>query len=411
MSEHPPGQPALLGIDLGTSSVKVVVLDFKGRALASTSAAYPVETPRPGWAETDPALWWDAVVLATRSAVSASGTMPVAVGLSGQMHGLIATAADGRPVRPAMLWSDARAVGELEAYRSLQPSLRERLGNPLTPGMAGPMLAWLARHERPSYDATRWALQPKDWLRAQLTGEFSAEPSDASATLLYDLAADDWDRELVVALGLEPEVLAPLLSAAGQPAGELQPDVAAALGLPAGIPVAAGAADTAAAALGSGLVLGDAQLTIGTGAQVVTPAPAPTVDSLRGLSPITHLYRAATDTGWHARAASLNAGSALEWVRQLLGASWPELYASAASQPASEDPLFLPHLNGERTPYLDPALRGAWVGLSPGHDRTRLLRAAVEGVAFAIRDAMTPLRSAGAALDDLRLAGGGTADP
>src|SRR3954453_19657511 len=246
------GRPALLGIDLGTSSVKVVMLGIDGRTLASTSAPYPVRTPHPGWAESDPREWWDATVTATRAAVTASGdATTVAIGLSGQMHGLVATAADGHPVRPAMLWCDSRAVDELAAYRELRPSVRDRLGNPLTPGMAGPMLAWLARHERPSYDATRWALQPKDWLRAQLTGEFSAEPSDASATLLYDLAADDWDRELVVALGLEPEVLAPLLSAAGQPAGELQPDVAAALALPAGIPLAAGAADTAAAALGS----------------------------------------------------------------------------------------------------------------------------------------------------------------
>ena len=406
------GRAALLGIDLGTSAVKVVMLGLDGRTLASTSAAYAVQTPLPGWAESDPHEWWEAAVTATRAALTAAdGATPVAIGLSGQMHGLVPTAADGRPVRPAMLWCDSRAVDELALYEALPESVRARLGNPLTPGMAGPMLAWLAHHEVASYELMRWALQPKDWFRAQLTGRFSAEPSDASATLLYDLIADDWDRELAVGLGLDPELLAPVLGAAGRLAGELQPWAAAELGLPAGIPVAAGAADTAAAALGSGLVLGDTQLTIGTGAQVVRPTGAPTRESLRAPAPLTHLYRAATEAGWYAMAASLNAGSSLEWVRQLLGASWSELYASAGSEPAVDDPLFLPHLNGERTPYLDPTLRGAWVGLSPGHDRTRLLRAALEGVAFAVRDAMTPLRSSAARLDDLRLAGGGTQEP
>ena len=411
MPEGSVSQPALLGIDLGTSSVKVVVLDLDGRSLASTTSAYPVDSPEPGWAETDPALWWEAVVGATRAAVSASnGATPVAIGFSGQMHGLVPTGSDGRATRPAMLWSDSRAVAELQVYRSLPASLRDRLGNPLTPGMAGPMLAWLARHERHTYDATRWALQPKDWLRAQLTGEFHAEPSDASATLLYDVVNDDWDQDIVVALGLDPELLAPLVSAAGQRAGVLLPGPAAELGLPAGIPVAAGAGDTAAAALGSGLARGDSQLTIGTGAQIVTPCVAPTAESVRGIDPVTHLYRAATDAGWYAMAAGLNGGSTLDWVRRLLGASWAELYATAALEPVSDDPLFLPHLVGERTPYLDSTLRGAWIGLSRSHDRTRLMRAALEGVAFAVRDAMAPMRASGIPLDDVRLAGGGTTD-
>ncbi len=411
MPEGSDRHPALLGIDLGTSSVKVVVLDVEGRSLASTTSAYPVHNPEPGWAETEPALWWQAVVGATRAAVSASnGATPIAIGLSGQMHGLVPTGSDGRAVRPAMLWSDSRAVEELEAYRLLPASLHDRLGNPLTPGMAGPMLAWLARHERHSYAATRWALQPKDWLRARLTGQFHAEPSDASATLLYDVVNDDWDRDIVVALGLDPELLPPLLSSAGQAAGVLLPAAAVELGLDPGIPVAAGAGDTAAAALGSGLVGGDAQLTIGTGVQLVTPTEAPTAESVRGIAPVTHLYRAATDAGWYAMAAGLNGGSTLDWVRRLLGASWADLYATAALEPLSDDPLFLPHLVGERTPYLDPTLRGAWIGLSPSHDRTRLLRSALEGVAFAVRDAMASLRASGVPFDDVRLAGGGTTD-
>lgn len=403
--------PALLGIDLGTSSVKVVVLDLAGRMLAVAMASYPVENPRPGWAETDPVLWWRAVVAAVQEAVATSGAAPVAIGLSGQMHGLVATGADGAPLRPAMLWSDARAVTQLAAYRQLPDLVRARLRNPLTPGMAGPMLAWLAKHEQGTYASMRWALQPKDWVRARLTGAFLAEPSDASATLLYDIFSDTWDTEIVECLGLEAEMLAPLLPFSGGLAGELLPDAARELGLDAGIPVAAGAGDTAAAALGSGLLDSSyAQLTIGTGAQIVTPAVRPGSPSIGDLDPPTHFYRAATDTGWYSMAAVLNGGSALDWARNLLGASWAELYAAAATPPEADDPLFLPHLNGERTPYLDPAMRGAWIGLGPRHDRTRLLRAALEGVALAIRDAVECLRSADTPLTDLRLAGGGSTD-
>jgi xylulokinase len=403
--------PGLLGIDLGTSSVKVVVLDLEGRMQAVARAAYPVENPRPGWAETDPALWWLAVVAAVREAVASSGAAPVAVGFSGQMHGLVATGADGAALRPAMLWSDARAVEQLAGYRQLPDLVRARLRNPLTPGMAGPMLAWLAQHEKQTYASIRWALQPKDWVRARLTGEFFSEPSDASATLLYDVFDDGWDTDVVDALGLDARMLPPLLASSGQPAGELVPDAARELGLEAGIPVAAGAADTAAAALGSGLTdPKDAQLTIGTGAQIVTPTVRPTSPSTNDLDPATHLYRAATDNGTYEMAAILNGGLALDWARRLLGASWAELYAAAATPARSDDPLFLPHLNGERTPYLDPAMRGAWVGLAPRHDRARMLRAALEGVALAVRDALECLRSPGAPLDDLRLAGGGSTD-
>ncbi|HET6687317.1 MAG TPA: FGGY family carbohydrate kinase, partial [Jiangellaceae bacterium] len=323
MSRNASRPPALLGIDLGTSSVKVVVLDLDGKLLVSTSAGYPVQNRGPGWAETDPTLWWSAVVDSVHEATAAAApATPAAVGFSGQMHGLVATGGDGRAVRPAMLWSDSRAVDQLAAYRSLRGPLRARLGNPLTPGMAGPMLAWLAEREPQTYAVTRWALQPKDWLRAQLTGQFVAEPSDASATLLYDILGDSWDVEVVAELGLDAGLLAPLLGSAGQRAGELQPGPAAQLGLQPGIPVAAGAADTAAAALGSGLVEVDtAQLTIGTGAQVVTPTSRPTPATLRNPTPVTHLYRSATDTGWYSMAAVLNGGLALDWVRRLLAAS------------------------------------------------------------------------------------------
>lgn len=403
--------PALLGVDLGTSSVKAVLLDRDGRMLAAVSRGYRVEHPRPGWAETDPAQWWQALVSAVREAVATADAEPVGIGLSGQMHGLVPADDAGAPVRSAMLWSDSRAVAEVAAYRRLPATAVARLRNPLSPGMAGPMLRWLATHEAASYAGTRWALQPKDWVRARFTGQFRSEPSDASATLLYDVLADTWDLPTVRALGLDPRLLAPLLPSSGEPAGQLLPAVAEELGLTAGIPVAAGAADTAAAALGSGLVRpGEAQLTIGSGATIVTPVSR--IEAASGdAEPVTHLYRAATDAGWYSMAAVLNAGLVLDWVRTVLGVSWPELYAAAATPAQVDDPMFLPHLTGERTPYHDPAMRGAWVGLSPRHDRPALLRAALEGVALGIRDALDALGDAGAPTRGLRLAGGGSTEP
>lgn len=411
MTSKAAARPALLGIDLGTSSVKVVLTDLQGSMIAQVTGDYPVLNERPGWAESDPADWLTATVSAVRHCVEEAAADPQAVGLSGQMHGVVPADAAGRPVRHAMLWADSRAMQELAKYQSLPETARARLANPLTPGMAGPMLAWLARHEPDTYPHMRWALQPKDWLRAQLTGTFAAEPSDASATLLYDIPGDGWDTEVVEFLGLDAAILPPVLPDAGQRAGELTPHAAELLGLRAGIPVAAGAADTAAAALGSGLVEpGTAQLTIGTGAQVVTPLTALPAE-MPGKAPVTHLYRAATEHGWYAMAAVLNGGLSLAWVRQVLGLSWQELYDTAAGEPAADDPFFLPHLNGERTPYMDTGLRGAWTNLAPRHDRQRLARAALEGVAFAIRDAVGHLLEPAGRVDHLRLAGGGSKHP
>ena len=409
MTRTASAMPALLGIDLGTSSVKAVVTDLSGKLLAQAAADYPVSTPHAGWAESDPELWWSAVTTAARQATAACDAGIGAIGLSGQMHGVVPTDVAGHPVRPAMLWADARALDQLAGYRNLPSSVAERLANPLTPGMAGPLLAWLAANEQAAYRATRWALQPKDWIRARLTGQFASEPSDASATLLYDIPGDTWDLDVVSALGLDPGMLPPLLPHAGALAGELLNSAADQLGLTPGLPVAAGAADTAAAALGSGLTRPDqAQLTIGTGAQLVMPTDTAAVRPAG--PPATHLYRAATEKGWYEMGAVLNGGLTLNWVRQLLGASWAELYDSALVPAQRDDPIFLPHLHGERTPYMDTSLRGSWTGLDPRHDRISLLRSALEGVAFTIRAALEALPMAGR-VDHLRLAGGGSTAP
>ena len=380
------------------------MIDTGGAVLSQASAGYPVTSVMAGHAESEPAGWWSAVTACAREAIRAAGARPAAIGLSGQMHGLVMTSAEGRAVRPALLWADSRATGSLRAYRLLGPGALARLANPLAPGMTGPMLMWVAENEPRVYRDACWALSPKDWIRARLTGEFHAEPSDASATLLYDLMGDRWDLELVSALGLDADLLAPLLPSAGAPAGRLTAGAAAELGLSAGIPVAAGAGDTAAAAVGTGIADGDVQLTIGTGAQVIRPISAPVSRADAGIN----LYRSATPHGWYHMGATISAGLSLNWVRGILTATWEELYASAdpPAQPGT-DPIFVPHLSGERAPYFDPALRGSWTGLSLADDRTALLRSGLEGAAFAIRDALEALLG-GHHPPYLRLAGGGT---
>jgi xylulokinase len=403
---------ALLGIDLGTSSVKVALASTDGEVFAQTGEAYAVGHPGPGWAETRSEDWWTAICAATRAVLSARPDLEVVgIGLSGQMHGVVTVDERGRPTRNAILWADTRAQRQAAAYQRLPGVTRAGLANPPTPGMAGPILGWLIEHESATVAATRWALQPKDWVRLRLVDAAATEPSDASATLLYSLADDGWDETVVASLGIDPAILPMILPTSATLAGTLISSAAADLGLRSGLPVAAGAADAAAAALGSGLTeTGDAQLTIGTGIQLVTPLNGPARPAPDAGWPVVHCYRAATDLGHYAMAASLNGGSTLGWVREILGVSWAELYAAANHRPAPGDGLvFLPHLHGERTPHLDPTMRGGWLGLSSEHTRTDLLHAALLGVACAAREALDALvEIQPAAVGALRLAGGGT---
>ncbi len=396
-----------LGLDLGTGSAKALVLDEGGVVRGEGSAPYQVYAPLPGWAESDPQDWWTAAAEAARTAIGARGAEIKAVGLSGQMHGVVLADDTGRPVRPAVTWADTRSREQLEAYGRLDASLSGRLGNPPWVGMAGPNLLWLRDNEQENYRSARWALQPKDWLRLRLTGEAASEPTDASATLLYDVHNDDWAYDVVEDLDLRAELLAPLTSSA-RVAGHLGGEAADYLGLLAGTPVAAGAGDTAAAALGSELGLGSVQLTVGTGGQIVALRDKSVTDPQRRV----HLYRAATGHLWYSMAAVQNAGLALEWVRNLLGASWPEVYEEAFSvPPGAEGATFLPYLTGERTPHFDPDIRGGWSGISLKHGRGHLMRAALEGVAFSLRQALEALEKTGLQAPELLLAGGGASHP
>jgi xylulokinase len=395
-----------LGIDLGTGSVKVLLLNADGTVHDETSRAYTVNAPFDGWAESDPAAWWQATCDAVREI--AHDVTVRAIGLSGQMHGVVLCDDAGQPLRDAILWADSRSEEQLEHYRSLPQAMHERLANPLAVGMAGPSLLWLREHEPDTYHAACWALQPKDWLRLKLTGEVFAEPSDASATLLYDLPADDWAFDIIGALKLDSNLFAPLTES-NTLAGSLSHAAADALGLRPHVPVAAGAGDAPAALLGSGLVHeGAGQLTIGTAAQITAIRDTPVTDkTLR-----THLYRAALPGRYFAMAAMQNAGLALEWVRRQLGVSWEVYYDEALRVPAGSDGLvFVPHLSGERTPHVDAQARGAWVGLGLNHERGHLARAALEGVAFSLKAGLQALCDVGVNTETMRLAGGGTVNP
>ncbi len=393
----------LLGIDLGTSGVKAVAIGLDGAILAEAARDHPVHSPRAGWAESRPGDWWDAAVAAVAEVLAAGPYEVAGIGVDGQMHGLVLTGADGVPVRPALLWADSRATGELAAWEGLPADARARLANPLVPGMTGPLLSWVRRHEPETYARARVALLPKDWLRYRLTGAFATDPSDASATLLWDVPGDRWSQEAAAAAHVDPGLLPPVL-----PSGACAGELACALGpVRPGVPVAVGAADTAAALLATGLAVpdgggyGDVQITVGTGAQIVRPVHRPRAAD----RPRTHLYRAAASDSWYAMAAVQNAGLALGWVRRVLGLTWQELYEADDAGGVT----FVPYLTGERSPVLSTRARGAWLGLDLAAGRAQLARAAVEGVAFSIRHALEALP--GPAPAHARVTGGGVTHP
>ncbi len=396
-----------LSIDLGTGSVKCLLVGREGETLGKASAACPPRTPAAGLSEADVGDWWAAVRKAVRSTVGSDTGTVQAIGLSGQMHGAVGVDADGAVVRPPILWPDTRSTHALDAYRALDVPMLDRLANPPAVGMAGASMVWLAEHEPATMDRTAFWIQPKDWLRARLVEQVRSEHSDASSTLLYDVAAQDWAYDIVDSLGLDPATLAPLLESA-ELAGGVTALAARDLGLPEGTPVAAGGADAACALLGNGtLPSRAAQLTVGSGATISVLRDEPVADRTRR----THLFRSVERDRWYAMAAMQNVGLALDWVRRLFGLDWSEVYGTLdASEPGARGVTFLPYLSGERTPHVDAFAEGAWVGLRAHHDQADVVRAALEGCALAIRDGLDALIDAGNTIELLRLAGGGSVD-
>ncbi len=406
----------MLGLDLGTSQIKALLCAPDGTTLGQGTAGYQVTAARPGWAEANPEHWWQAACIAVRAAVGPAPTEVAGLAVAGQMHGLILCTERAVALRPAITWLDRRAEAEAEEYQRLPEDLRTRLGNAPSAGMAGPILLWLSRHEPDVYWQARWILQPKDWLRSRLTGpgiQAATDPTDASGTLLLDLARDEWATDVARALGLRIDLLPAIRPPAGI-AGPLLPAAAEQLGLRPGLPVAIGAADTAASLLAAHLPPGWGLLTLGTGGQLIVPL-TPSPDILfsdnpdwgsAAVSGTTNLFRS-VDGGTYRLAGAQNVGVTLDWVRQTLGASWDELYATAARPWRSDTPVFLPYLVGERWDHRGTG--GAWTGLTLAHQRDDLLRAALEGVAFLRRGKLDDLRAhCTPSPAAIQLAGGGS---
>lgn len=411
----------LLGIDLGTSSVKVIVADLEGRVAASATAEYPIQHPQPLHAEQDPNAWWDACIAAVREALAGAhdaGTAAeiAAIGLSGQMHGVVMLDREQHLVAPAIIWPDQRSQRQVQEITERMGA--ERLygitGSPLSTGFLAASVRWVQQEAPETWAQVQMLLLPKDYLRWRMTGVFATDPSDGAGSLLLDERLRDWSDDLLQLLDLDRSHL-PLVQPSDRVAGYLVDTAAAQFGLPAGIPVITGAADTACGLLGAGAVSSDRLLlSISTGGQLVQPVDDVRVDRRGRIHTFcSALAPGAGQAGWYQMGATLNAGMALRWLRDsLLGWHYPDAYdvmnvAAENSPPGAQGLLFLPYLVGERSPHMDPTARGAFFGLTLRHGQGDLVRAVMEGATYACYDAYGVLAELGVQSQSIILAGGG----
>lgn len=405
----------LIGLDIGTSGAKALICDEDGRVLATATADYPLSQPRPLWSEQDPADWWRGAQEAIRGVLASSGAAPgqvAGIGLTGQMHGATFLDAEGAVIRPALLWNDQRTAAECDEITRRVGA--ERLiaiaGNPALTGFQAPKILWLRNHEPENYARLAQVLLPKDYIRLLLTGVAASDASDAAGTLLLDLAARDYSDEILGALEI-PRAWLPRVFEGPAVTGTLTEQAAAALGLPAGLPVVAGGGDNAAAAVGTGVVRpGVVSSSIGTSGVLFAHAETIALDPQGRLHSFCHSVPGA----YHLMAVTLSAGGAFQWLRNTLrqigsaDLSYDDLTAAAATAPpGAEGLIFLPYLTGERTPHLDPLARGAFVGLTSRHGIGHMARAVMEGVVFSLRDGLEIMRGLGVPADDIRATGGG----
>jgi xylulokinase len=387
----------LVGLDVGTSGVKALAVSPEGEVLAEAEEHYPLHTPRPGWAEQDPEDWWAA---AQRALERVGAGDAAGIGLSGQMHGLVALDDAGRVLRPAILWNDQRTEAqcrEIEERVGLE-RLIALTGNRALAGFTAPKLLWLREHEPDVYARIAHVLLPKDYVRLRLTGDHATDVADASGTLLFDVGRRAWSPDMLEALDLDPAWL---------PAAHESP---VATGMTAaGVPVAAGAGDQAAGAVGVGVDgPGPLSIVLGTSGVVFAALPSYAADERARV----HAFCHAVPGMWHAMGVMLSAGGALRWLRDVVapGVPFAQLVAEAERwEPGVEGLVFLPYLAGERTPHPDAGARGAFNGLSLRHDRGALVRAVLEGVAAGLRDALDLLRDMGLEPVVGRVSGGGAA--
>ncbi|MGH2849840.1 MAG: xylulokinase [Solirubrobacteraceae bacterium] len=387
----------LVGIDVGTSAVKGLAIDEHGAVLARAQEAYGLSTPHPGWAEQDPADWWRAterVLAALRAGAGRCG----GIGLSGQMHGLVALDRADQVLRPAILWNDQRTAAEcreIETTIGLE-RLIELTGNRALPGFTAPKLIWMRAHEPSLYQQIRRIALPKDYVRLRLCGQHATDVSDASGTLLLDVARRRWSTEVLSALELDPAMLPEALE--GPACSGRTAD---------GVPVAAGGGDQAAGAIGVGVTgPGPVSVALGTSGVVFAGLERFAADPQARVHSFCH----AAPGEWHAMGVMLSAAGSLRWLRDVTapGVDYDTLLGEAAAWPPGVEGLvFLPYLAGERTPHANPDARGAFVGLSIRHDRGALVRAVLEGVAFGLRDSLDLLADIGVAATHGRVSGGG----
>lgn len=407
-----------LGLDVGTSGVKAILIEPAGDVVASATSPLEMHTPRPGWAEQDPDSWWAASVESIRAVVARRPRdHVVAVGISGQMHSSVFLGGEGRVVRPALLWCDGRTTAEcaeITARAGGEDRLREWVRNPALEGFTLPKLLWLRRHEPDAWARVRTVLLAKDFIRYRLTGVIATEPSDASGTLMFDPARLRWSEEMLGAVNI-PRALLPDVGGSSEVLGHVTPEAASATGLPRGTPVVGGGADNACGAAGVGAIEpGEAVASWGTSGTVLAPTAEPLVDPrLRA-----HTFCHVAPDSWYLMGVVLAAGGAFAWYRDQLArdaagvASSGHLDEEAAAISRGADGVtFLPYLQGERTPHRDASLRGAFVGLSLAHSRAHLTRAVLEGVCFALRDSLEILKASGLTPRRLLLTGGGARSP
>jgi xylulokinase len=400
-----------LGLDLGTSELKALLMAADGAVLATAHAPLAWRQPHPGWAEQDAMDWWRATVTAcTQLKATAPQALAEvrAIGLSGQMHGATLLDAADSVLRPCILWNDTRSAAQCEALTRECPSLHNIAGNLAMPGFTAPKLMWVREHEPDVFRRVATVLLPKDWLRLQLTGTKVSEMSDAAGTLWLDVAQRDWSDALLAATGLRRAHM-PALIEGPQVSGMLMAAAARELGLTAGIPVVGGAGDNAASAIGIGAVkAGDSFVSLGTSGVLfsVTDRHRPNVGDA------VHAFCHALPGVWHQMAVMLSAASALTWVTRATGHTHEgELLSKVASLSAAERdaaPLFLPYLSGERTPHNDAAASGVFIGLRNAHQAPHLAWSVIEGVSFGLRDGLDAMRRAGSRIDEVQLVGGGS---
>lgn len=377
----------VLGLDMGTSGLKGTLLRRDGHVLATASAEYDFDSPHSGWAQIDPRSWETAARCVVLQLLQQETEARIAaVGIDGQMHGVLLVDAYGEALTPALLWPDTRASAELENWMNLSDRFKAPLANPLGPGMAGPLLLWAARNWPEQYQAAHRFLSPKDWLRTRLIpGVLVTDASDASATLLWDVVADDWHHALAEELGL-PHALFPEIRPSSSIAGYLDPTTAARWSLPTGTPVSVGCGDVAATLRAIEKGPGALSIILGSGAQALVASIAPSASS----QPTFHSFRSAGES-YFGMAAPLNGGLALSRVRKLLAMEWSDLYDAPYLSISEDEPIFLPYFVGERIPTPTRGANAGWKGVGLSTTRTMLAATAVEGMLFGLRRAIEQL--------------------